>query len=35
MIYLVVGDAKTQLARMKHFGYGESILLNIDGEEIH
>jgi len=35
MIYLVVGDAKTQLTRMKDFGYGEPILLNIDGEEIH
>ncbi|NQZ24160.1 MAG: insulinase family protein [Colwellia sp.] len=35
MIYLVVGDAKTQLARMKDFGYGEPILLTIDGEEIH
>lgn len=35
MIYLVVGDAKTQLARMKDFGYGEPTLLDIDGEEIH
>jgi zinc protease len=35
MIYLVVGDAKTQLARMKDFGYGEPILLDIDGDEIH
>jgi len=34
MIYLVVGDAKTQLARMKEFGYGEPILLDIDGEKI-
>jgi zinc protease len=35
MIYLVVGDAKTQLARMKDFGYGEPILLNTDGEQMH
>ncbi|MEH6385953.1 MAG: pitrilysin family protein [Colwellia sp.] len=35
MIYLVVGDAKTQLARMKDFGYGEPIVLNTDGEQMH
>jgi len=35
MIYLVVGDAKTQLSRMKDFGYGEPIILNTDGEQIH
>jgi zinc protease len=35
MIYLVVGDAKTQLARMKDFGYGEPIVLNTDGEKMH
>jgi len=35
MIYLVVGDAKTQLSRMKDFGYGEPIMLNTDGEQIH
>ena len=35
MIYLVVGDAKTQLSRMKDFGYGEPILLDIDGEKTH
>ncbi|WP_218598358.1 pitrilysin family protein [Polaribacter sp. NJDZ03] len=28
MIWLVVGDAKTQLERMKELGYGEPILLN-------
>ena len=28
MFYVVVGDAKTQLARMKEFGYGEPILLD-------
>ena len=32
MIYLVVGDAKTQLSRMKELGYGDPILLDIDGE---
>ena len=32
MIYLVVGDAKTQLKRMKGLGYGEPIVLNIDGD---
>jgi len=32
MIYLVVGDAKTQLARMKDLGYGDPIVLDIDGE---
>ncbi len=34
MIYLVVGDAKTQLPRMKGLGYGEPIVLDIDGELI-
>ena len=34
MIYLVVGDAETQLSRMKELGYGEPILLDIDGELI-
>jgi zinc protease len=28
MIWLVVGDAETQLERMKELGYGEPILLN-------
>ncbi|MCK0130737.1 insulinase family protein [Flavobacteriaceae bacterium F08102] len=28
MIYLVVGDAKTQLNKMKQLGFGEAILLN-------
>ena len=28
MIWLVVGDAKTQLGRMKELGFGEPILLN-------
>ncbi len=34
MVYLVVGDAKTQLERMKGLGYGEPIVLNIDGDVI-
>lgn len=28
MIWLVVGDAKSQMARMKELGYGEPVLLN-------
>lgn len=28
MIYLVVGDARTQLGRLKDLGYGEPVLLN-------
>ncbi len=28
MIWLIVGDAATQLERMKELGYGEPILLN-------
>ena len=28
MIWLVVGDAKTQLNRMKQLGFGEPILIN-------
>ena len=34
MIYLVVGDAKTQLGRIKELGYGEPILLDIHGDVI-
>ncbi|WP_298766274.1 pitrilysin family protein [uncultured Polaribacter sp.] len=34
MIWLVVGDAETQLARMKELGYGEPILLNKTSEKI-
>jgi zinc protease len=34
MIYLVVGDAESQLERMSQFGYGEPILLDIDGNRI-
>ncbi|WP_444995321.1 M16 family metallopeptidase [Aliikangiella sp. IMCC44359] len=32
MIYLVVGDAKTQLPRMKELGFGEPILLDKSGD---
>lgn len=31
MIYVVVGDAKTQLGRMAELGYGEPVLLDIYG----
>lgn len=34
MIYVVVGDALTQLERMSALGYGEPILLDIDGNKI-
>ncbi|TXD54070.1 MULTISPECIES: M16 family metallopeptidase [unclassified Polaribacter] len=34
MIWLVVGDAETQLERMKELGYGEPILLNERQKEI-
>ncbi|MFQ3248676.1 M16 family metallopeptidase [Glaciecola sp.] len=34
MIYLVVGDAESQLKRMSQLGYGEPILLDIDGNRI-
>ncbi len=30
MIWLVVGDAKTQLPRLAELGFGEPILLNAD-----
>ena len=33
MIYVVVGDAKTQLSQVKEFGYGEPILLDRDGNK--
>ena len=33
MIWLVVGDAKTQLPRLKDLGYGEPVLLNGKTEE--
>ncbi|MDM7921357.1 MAG: hypothetical protein QUS14_03575 [Pyrinomonadaceae bacterium] len=28
MVWLIVGDAKTQLPRMKELGFGDPILLN-------
>lgn len=31
MIYVVAGDAETQLARMKEFGYGDAVILDIEG----
>lgn len=34
MIYVVAGDAETQLARMKEFGYGEPVILDIEGNKI-
>lgn len=34
MIYLVVGDAKTQLERIKDLGYGEPIVLDKEGNPI-
>lgn len=34
MIYLVVGDAATQLKRMSELGYGEPIMLDMDGNRI-
>jgi zinc protease len=33
MIWLVVGDAKTQLPRLKQLGFGEPVLLNRSGGE--
>ncbi|NMP30606.1 insulinase family protein [Thalassotalea sp. M1531] len=34
MIYVVVGDAKTQLNRMKSLGYGDPIVLDKDGNRL-
>ncbi len=34
MIYVVVGDAKTQLQKVKEFGYGNPLLLDRDGNLI-
>jgi zinc protease len=28
MIYVIVGDAKTQLSKLKALGFGDAILLN-------
>jgi zinc protease len=35
MIYLVVGDAKTQMERLKDLGFGDPILLNKDGNRVN
>lgn len=34
MFYLVVGDGKTQIQRIKDLGYGPPVLLDIHGEEL-
>jgi zinc protease len=34
MIYLVVGDAATQLEGMKSLGFGDPILLDADGNPV-
>lgn len=34
MIYVIAGDAKTQLSRIKDLGYGEPIVLDKDGQLI-
>jgi len=34
MVYLVVGDAKTQLARLKDLGLGEPVLLDKQGNKV-
>ena len=34
MIYVIVGDAKTQLERMSQLGYGEPIVLDRLGNEL-
>jgi hypothetical protein len=31
MIYVVVGDAETQLGQMAELGHGEPVVLDIDG----
>ena len=33
MIYVIVGDAKTQLSQLKEFGYGDPIVLDRDGNK--
>jgi zinc protease len=35
MIYLVVGDAATQLERIKALGYGEPVVLDIYGNPVN
>ena len=34
MIYLVVGDAKTQLGRLRRLGMGDPILLDREGNRV-
>jgi zinc protease len=34
MVWLVVGDAATQLERLSALGFGEPILLNRDGDVV-
>lgn len=34
MIYVIVGDAKTQLSKLKDLGFGEAVLLNDNSAEI-
>jgi zinc protease len=34
MVYLVVGDAETQLPRLKELGLGEPIVLDRDGNSV-
>ena len=34
MIYLVIGDAKTQMDGLKSLGYGDPILLNENGSRV-
>jgi zinc protease len=34
MIYVVAGDAKTQLEFVRKFGYGEPVLLDINGARL-
>ena len=33
MIYVIAGDAKTQLSQLKEFGYGDPIVLDRDGNK--
>ena len=34
MLYLVVGDAATQVKRLKEVGLGEPVLLDKEGEKV-
>ena len=34
MVYLVVGDARTQLAPLRELGLGEPVLLNVNGQPV-